>query len=258
MRILVTNDDGVTAPGLLSLVQEMRKIGDVFVLAPDHNWSASGHVKTMHRPLRISQVKLEDGTMALTSDGAPSDCVALALLGIIPEKIDLVVSGINPRANLGHDVTYSGTVTAAMEAAIWGIPGLAFSLDSPENHLGNLDYSVAGQFANQIVRKVINTHIPSNTILNINIPYLPEDEIEGIMVTRQGLRVYNDRLDERLDPRGRPYYWIGGDAPTGVPDEGTDIGALDQGYVSVSPLHLDLTAIEMIAIMKGWDWRITE
>jgi 5'-nucleotidase len=165
MNIFVTNDDGVNAPGLLTLVQEMRQIGNVFVLAPDHNWSASGHVKTMHRPMRINEIKLEDGTMALTSDGAPSDCVALALLGIFPEKIDLVVSGINPRANLGHDVTYSGTVTAAMEAAIWGVPGIAFSLDSPENHLGDLDYSVAGGFARHIVKTVINHHMPSITVL---------------------------------------------------------------------------------------------
>jgi 5'-nucleotidase len=256
MNILVTNDDGVTAPGLLSLAQEMRKIGNIFVLAPDHNWSASGHVKTLDRPLRVSEIKLEDGTMALTTDGAPSDCVALALLGILTEKIDLVVSGINPRANLGHDVTYSGTVTAAMEAAIWGIPGLAFSLDSPENHLGDLDYSVAGKYAGHIVSIVKYNRLPSGILLNINIPFLPEDEIKGIMITRQGLRVYRDKLDKRLDPRGRPYYWIGGDAPTGIPDEGTDFGALDRGYVSVTPLQLDLTAWDTVKIMKDWDWSI--
>src|SRR4030043_1904854 len=136
MHILVTNDDGINAPGLLALTQEMRAFGQVSVLAPDHNWSASGHVKTMHRPLRVKETPLADGSPAYASDGAPSDCVALGLLGFIPEKIDLVVSGINPNANIGHDVTYSGTVTAAMEAVIWGIPGIAISLDSPENHLG--------------------------------------------------------------------------------------------------------------------------
>src|SRR4030043_2257066 len=136
MHILVTNDDGITAPGLLALAKEMRRIGEVSVLAPDHNWSASGHVKTMHRPLRVKETQLADGSPAWASDGAPSDCVALGLLGFIPKKIDLVVSGINPNANIGHDVTYSGTVTAAMEAVIWGIPGIAISLDSPENHLG--------------------------------------------------------------------------------------------------------------------------
>ena len=139
MHILVTNDDGVQAPGLLALAQEMRKLGKVTVFAPDKNWSASGHVKTMERPLRVKEVLLADGTSAFASDGAPSDCVALPLLGLIEEQIDLVVSGINPNANVGHDVTYSGTVTAAMEAVIAGVKGIAVSLDSPEGsqrHVG--------------------------------------------------------------------------------------------------------------------------
>src|SRR5512137_295142 len=140
MHILVTNDDGVQAPGLLALAQEMRKLGQVTVLAPDRNWSASGHVKTMDRPLRVKEVVLADGTSALASDGAPSDCVALALLGVVKEKVDLVVSGINPHANIGHDVTYSGTVTAAMEAVIGGVAGIAFSLHAPEDFQGVLDY----------------------------------------------------------------------------------------------------------------------
>ena len=139
MHILVTNDDGVLAPGLLALAQEMRSLGQVTILAPDRNWSASGHVKTLDRPLRVKEVILADGTPALATDGAPSDCVALALLGLLPEPVDLVVSGINPHANLGHDVTYSGTVTAAMEAAIGGVPGVAVSLHSPENHIGELE-----------------------------------------------------------------------------------------------------------------------
>jgi len=124
IHVLVTNDDGVFAPGLLALAQEMRHIGQVTVLAPDHNWSASGHVKTMHRPLRVKDIRLEDGTPALATDGAPSDCVALAMLGLLSERVHLVVSGINPNSNFGHDVTYSGTVTAAMEAAIWVCPVL--------------------------------------------------------------------------------------------------------------------------------------
>src|SRR5512133_4312602 len=143
MHVLVTNDDGATAPGLLALVQELRTMGKVSILAPDRNWSASGHVKTMERPLRVKEVILADGTSALASDGAPSDCVALALLGVVKEKVDLVVSGINPHANIGHDVTYSGTVTAAMEAVIAGVKGIAVSLDSPEGHKGPLDYSTA-------------------------------------------------------------------------------------------------------------------
>jgi 5'-nucleotidase len=254
MHLLVTNDDGVSAPGLLALAEELRKKYQVTILAPDRNWSASGHVKTMHRPLRVKEVLLDDGVIALASDGAPSDCVALAMLGLIEERIDLVVSGINPNANLGHDVTYSGTVTAAMEASIWGIPGIAVSLDSPDNHLGDLDYGPAARVAAKVVSKVIKHQVRSKTVLNVNVPYLAEDEIRGYHITRQGLRVYRDRLDRRLDPRGRSYYWIGGEAPTGVREEGTDIGSLANGFVSITPLKLDLTALEMLTPLRDWDW----
>lgn len=254
MHLLVTNDDGVTAPGLLVLAEELRKSYQVTILAPDRNWSASGHVKTMHRPLRVKEVLLNNGSIALASDGAPSDCVVLAMLGLIPDDIDLVVSGINPNANLGYDVTYSGTVTAAMEAAIWGIPGVAVSLDSPDNHLGDLDYGPAAKVARKVVDKVIKNQLHSKIVLNVNVPYLADGKIKGYQITRQGLRVYRDRLDRRFDPRGRPYYWIGGDAPTGIPEEGTDFGALENGYVSITPLQLDLTAIDMLGSLQGWDW----
>lgn len=245
-HILVTNDDGVTAPGLLALVQEMRQLGRVTVLAPDKNWSASGHVKTMHRPLRVKEIQLADGTPAHTSDGAPSDCVALALLGLVPD-IDLVVSGINPNANLGHDITYSGTVTAAMEAVIAGIPGVAVSLDSPENHLDILDYGPAARVARKVAAEFLESGFPPETVININVPYLKDEQFKGLQITRQGTRVYRDQLVRREDPRGKPYYWIGGQAPTGIPDEGTDFGALQDGYVSVTPLKLDLTAPEGMA-----------
>ena len=246
IHILITNDDGVTAPGLFALVQEMRKLGKVSVLAPDKNWSASGHVKTMHRPLRVKEVRLQDGTVALTSDGAPSDCVALAILGIIDDPIDFVVSGINPNANIGHDITYSGTVTAAMEAVIGGIPGIAVSLDSPDNHLGILDYDPAARAAKNVIAQLWKTGLPQRTVVNINIPYLPFEEIQGILITRQGQRVYRDQLDRRIDPRGHSYYWIGGDTPTGVVEDGTDYGAIKAGFISVTPLQLDLTAYQSL------------
>jgi len=180
MHILVTNDDGAGAPGLFALVQEMRSLGKVTVLAPDHNWSASGHVKTLHRPLRVKEMPLTDGTLALACDGAPSDCVALAILGLLPEKIDLVVSGINPNANLGHDVTYSGTVTAAMEAAIWGLPGVAVSLDVPEGQAAAPDFGTAARLAGRVVRQIIQYGLPRNVLLNVNVPYLPEEQIQGM------------------------------------------------------------------------------
>lgn len=254
MNILVTNDDGITAPGLLALAQAIRDLGTVIVLAPDRNWSASGHVKTLERPLRVKEVPLADGTPGLTSDGAPSDCVALALLGLMPDKIDLVVSGINPYANLGHDVTYSGTVTAAMEAAIWGLPAVAVSLDTPDTHVGPIDYGPAAAVARRVVVGVLQNGLPKDTLLNVNVPYLPLEAIKGVLPTRQGLRVYRDLLVRREDPRGRPYYWIGGEAPTGVPEQGTDFGALEQGYVSVTPLHLDLTSYRTLDELRTWEW----
>jgi 5'-nucleotidase len=254
-QILVTNDDGVLAPGLLALTQEMRKLGNVTILAPDRNWSGGGHVKTLDRALRLREFRLEDGSQAFASDGAPSDCVSLAMLGYFKQKFDLVVSGINVGANLGHDVTYSGTVTAAMEAVIAGVPGVAVSLEVPEGHVGLIDFCPAARAASIAVQNVIAHGLPADTLLNVNVPALTTEEIKGFRVTRQGLRVYHSRLDERTDPRGRPYYWIGGDAPTGLPESGSDVGALSEGYVSITPLHLDLTAYRAISDLNTWEWR---
>jgi 5'-nucleotidase len=256
MNILVTNDDGVVAPGLLALAQAMRKIGNVNILAPDHNWSASGHVKTIDRPLRVREVHLADDSVAFASDGAPSDCVALAVCGFLTEKIDLVISGINPYANLGHDVTYSGTVTAAMEAAIWGIPAVAVSLDSPDNHLGMTDYSAAAEVAGWVVEAFSKYGLPPNSLINVNVPFIPLDQIKGLRITRMGLRVYHDKVDKRIDPRARPYYWVIGESPTGNPERGTDIGALSEGYVSITPLQLDLTAYHLMSEMNTWEWNM--
>lgn len=252
-HILVTNDDSVTAPGLLALALEMRKLGEVSILAPDRNWSGGGHVKTLDRPLRVREVFLADGTTAIASDGAPSDCVALALLGFFDHKFDLVVSGINSMPNLGHDVTYSGTVTAAMEALIWETPAIAFSLGAQDGQQA-AEYDSAGEIARQVVENCFRHQLPPGCLLNVNIPNLPLDQIHGFRNTRQGLRVYRDRLDRRMDPRGRPYYWIGGDAPTGIPEEGTDVGALSAGYVSITPLQLDLTMYSAIPALGDWDW----
>ena len=254
MEILVTNDDGVQAPSLLALVQALRKLdANITVLAPERNWSASGHVKTMHRPLRLSPTILADGSSAWQSDGAPSDCVALAMMGALEQDFDLLVSGINPNANIGLDVTYSGTVTAAMEASIWGKPGIAVSLDAPENHSGQLDYHSAAETAAKLTWQLAEhsngTH-PA-PIYNINIPYRPEGDYAGVMITRQGVRIYRDVLEKRIDPRGRPYYWIAGDPPSGVKEDGTDFGALAEGYISITPLKMDMTDFALLEKMRG-------
>lgn len=255
MHILVTNDDGVTAPGLLALVKGMRELDDVrvTVIAPNRNWSASGHVKTLGRPLRVDETTLADGTPALSTDGAPSDCVALALLGLT-DPVDLVVTGINPHANIGHDVTYSGTVTSAMEAVIGGVPGLAFSLETDHNE-NHHDYAAASEIARRVVERVIKSNgLPKGLLLSTNIPYLPIEEIKGCRITRLGSRIYRDELIKRDDPFGRPYYWIGGEHPTGemIPD--TDFGAINEGYVSVTPLQLDMTDREAMENFKDWEW----
>ncbi len=244
-HFLVTNDDGVFAPGLLALVEAVRKIpgSEVSVLAPDHNWSASGHVKTLTRPLRVREVKLADGSQALSCDGAPSDCVAIAIMGAIEKPIDVVVSGINPNANVGLDVTYSGTVTAAMEASINGKPGYAVSLDAPEHHQGELNFAPAAKAAADVILGLLadKTEKHKQPIWNINLPYREDGQFEGMLYTRQGVRLYRDVLEKRLDPQGKPYYWIGGEAPTGLMDEGTDYWAIKQGFISVTPLQMDMT-----------------
>lgn len=253
-HILVTNDDGVNAPGLLELVKAAESFGRVSVLAPERNWSASGHVKTIDRPLRVRTVRLANGKEAYACDGAPSDCVSLAQAGFLDEPVDLVISGINTSANLGHDVTYSGTVTAAMEAAIWAIPAIAFSLDTPPDASEPIDYHPSGEIARRIIEAALKNTIGDHLLLNVNFPYLPAEKIKGILITRMGLRVYHDKLDRRTDPRGLPYYWVIGETPTGIPERGTDIGALAEGYVSVTPLQLDLTAYQFLPELNTWGW----
>ncbi len=248
MNILVTNDDGYSAPGLLILKQALEKIGTVVVVAPDQNWSAGGHVKTLHKPLRLSKVQLADGSDAYASSGAPSDCVSLVLLGAIDFKPDLIVSGINPFANLSHDVTYSGTVTAAMEGALSGIPSIAVSVENADADPDAYEHAAA--FAAHLVPIVLERGLAREVLLNVNVPVGP---IKGVQITRMGQRVYNDKLDARIDPRGRPYYWIGGTVPTGIPDDGTDVGALHNGYISVTPIQMDMTAYRFQEALKGWE-----
>jgi len=253
--VLLSNDDGVDAPGLAVARQFLDEFADVVVVAPDHNWSASGHSKTMHKPLRVRSTRLADGSDALVTSGSPSDCVALALLGLLkrerpglPPRPDLIVSGINPGANVGQDLTYSGTVGAALEAVIAGISAIAVSVDAYEP----ADYSVAARFGALLARRLLDARLDPPLLLNVNVPALPEQEIRGVQITRLGRRLYRDALVERRDPRGEVYYWIGGDPPDGVPEEGTDIGALARGYVSVTPILLDLTDYARLSMLRDW------
>lgn len=250
-HILVTNDDGVHSPGLFALAKAMRELGDVSVVAPDKNWSACGHVKTMDRPIMVRTTKLEDGMHALMTDGAPSDCVALSLMGLIDRPVDLVVSGINPNANLGDDITYSGTVTSAMEGVINGVPGVAFSMQSPIDEV-EPDFHAAAQYCRQVAAKVLNEGLPKDTVLSVNIPFQPAIKVKGFKVTRQGKRIYHDELIHFDAPHGRKMVWIGGLPPTAELIEGTDYEALMEGFIAITPLQLNMTADHFIPQLKEW------
>ncbi len=250
MHILISNDDGIMAPGLLALAAAMREFGKVTVIAPEENQSANGHRKTLTKPLRINPTHLADGNPAYSSDGAPADCVAVAILGFVKEPVDLVISGINRGPNLGQDLTYSGTVSAAFEGAIHHKPSIAFSLNDRSLEA---DYTTAAEIARRVVQKIDGHRLPPLTLLNVNVPDLPLQQIAGMQITRQGTSEYRDELVPRTDPFGRPYYWIGGQHPTGdVNAEGTDMWAIYHGYVSITPIHLDMTAHAMIDDLKTW------
>jgi len=251
--ILLTNDDGINAPGLFALKRAMETVGEVVVFAPDHNWSAAGHGKTMHKPLRVYDAKLADGSPALITNGGPADCVALAVLGIVPQQPDLVMSGINLGANVAQDMTYSGTVAAAMEGLISGIPAVAISLATRQDSA--TDFACAARFAAILARKVLESGC-KHLLLNVNVPSPPHNEIAGVEITRLGRRIYHDVLVKRQDPRGHKYYWIGGEPPTGVIEDGTDIGALAANKISVTPLQLDLTAHHVLDELRSWQLRI--
>ncbi len=251
--IIVTNDDGYDAPGIVSLAEAMQDLGEVRVCAPASNQSASGHKITLHQNISYSRCEIGAGIPALAVAGTPADCIALSLLGLVDKRPDIVVSGINRGENMAQDLTYSGTVSAALEAAISGIPAVAFSLananaDSPA------DYQVAAKVALTIAETVLKQGLPPYTILNVNVP--PVDrlaDLRGIRLTRQGLRIYRDCLVEVAEGVVR----IGGEPPTAKTDElGTDVWAAHRDYVSITPVHLDMTAHRFMANLEAWDMRL--
>jgi 5'-nucleotidase len=250
--ILVTNDDGVDSPGLAALAKALRGVEEVCVVAPNRNWTAAGHTKTLDRPLRVARVTLPGTRLsAFSSDGSPSDCVALALLGLAPERPRLVVSGINTGPNMGSDITYSGTVSAAMEAVVSGVPGIAISLAD----YYQWDFGYSAQFAARLARRVLREGIDRDVLLNVNVPPLKRREIRGVQITSLGHREYRDELITRQDPFGRDYYWIGGGPPGGAGEPGTDLHAVANGYVSITPVQIDLTHRGLLDKIAAWKLR---
>lgn len=245
-RILVTNDDGIYSEGLRKLAAALRQVGEVTVVAPDREQSAASHALTLHRPLRLLQLEQKEWIV----DGTPTDCVNLAVLYLLKqERPDIVVSGINFGPNLGDDVTYSGTISAAFEGALLNIPSIAFSALIGEH----FSFERCAEFAAELTSLVLAGERDPSIVLNVNFPV---QQFKGVRVTRLGKRVYSEGVIERLDPRGRKYFWIGGDAPTWHQGEGTDFQAVEQGYVSITPLHLDLTHHESIPKLKGLEERL--
>jgi 5'-nucleotidase len=253
-RILVTNDDGIETRGLLALKQSLEPIGDVYVMAPATNQSAVGHSMTFMRPLRVRQRTLDDGSVGWSVDGSPTDAVGVAFLGYFGVSFDLVASGINDGSNLGDDITYSGTVGAAMEAVLSGCPAFAIS----QEWATDPDFGLAGRVAARVARNILEHGLGAGELLNVNLPASAADAADEHIVdlTRMGKRVYQDRLLERLDPRGVPYYWFGGPPPTGLAEPGTDFEAVVNGRVAVTPIQLDLTAQRLLERIHGWDWEL--
>src|SRR5690349_22035638 len=244
-RILLTNDDGIHSDGLIKLEEALKELGDVYVVAPTSEMSGASHSLTLARPLRIRQ--LDDRHWAI--DGTPTDCVTLALNKILPEaeRPDICVSGINHGGNLGDDATYSGTVAGALEATILGVPGLAVSLVAREH----FDFTEAARFAVLATKKILREGLPDGTLLNMNVP---QGDIKGVQVTRQGIKNARPVITEHIDPRGKPYFWIGEQYFRSNAEDGTDYRAIEEGYVSITPLKSDMTDHGALSSLESWNY----
>lgn len=248
MKILVSNDDGVHSDGLAALVNEIKSLGHVTVVAPDRERSAVGHSLTFFRPLRVRKIAEDECSIVYATDGTPSDCVLLGIYELMDERPDLVISGINRGANLGDDLTYSGTVSAAMEGVIHGVPGFAISQTAYET----MHWTTAAAFARRIAVALRDHALPPKTFLNVNVPNVPLDAVRGIEITTQGESIYEQRLIRREDPRGDEYYWITGAIPRGERVPGTDFAALLDHRVSVTPIQLNLTHHAFVDELRTW------
>jgi 5'-nucleotidase len=253
-RILVTNDDGIESRGLLALKKALDALGETTVVAPDTNQSAVGHQKTLMRPLRVRERTLTDGSIGYSVDGSPTDAVSLAFLGYFGHGFDLVASGINYGANLGDDITYSGTVSAAMEAVINGCPAFAIS----QEYYQHPDFTLAAHAALTVAKNILEHGLSPGELINVNVPALGDEEFGGFEVTRLGKRVYQDELIERKDPRGIPYFWIGGPPPSGLAVPGTDFHAVVNRRIAITPIHLDLTGRRLLKRLRTWAWQLED
>ncbi|HZK25495.1 MAG TPA: 5'/3'-nucleotidase SurE [Oscillospiraceae bacterium] len=250
MRVLVTNDDGVYAEGIQALAQEITKIAETYVVAPDHEQSATGHAITMHRPLLAEEVKYHHlpELSPWKVNGTPADCVKLAVEALLPHKPDLVISGINRGANLGTDVLYSGTVSAAIEGVVLGIPAIAVSL--AEYHDPHYEYAAA--FTARLAKQFMQQKQEGEMLLNVNVPGCAAEEIRGVAVNRLGVRHYKNPFEKRTDPRGRSYYWLAGEIVDLEGENDTDVAAIKAGKISITPIQHDLTNFLLLDKVREW------
>lgn len=246
--LLLTNDDGIAAPGLYALSQELCKIGEVVVVAPSAERSAVGHAITLSDPLRVWDYERDGSFYGYAVNGTPADCVKIAYWAILERKPDVVVSGINLGINTGINTIYSGTVSAATEGAILGIPSFAISLTT----YCDPDFRFAVKFARKLTHKLLEKGLPQGIYLNVNVPACPEREIKGVSITRQGMAVFKEEFDKRIDPHGRVYYWLTGQKVDKETDENVDDGAILANMVSVTPVHYDLTRYDFIETLREW------
>ncbi len=245
MIILVSNDDGVYSDGIQALAEKLKKLAKIVVVAPDREQSASSHSITLHRPLRISTIKKD----VYGVSGTPTDCISLGVNEILKKSPDLIVSGINKGANLGNDVHYSGTVSAAMEGAIMGVPSIAVSLVTRED---KVSYDFSATFAAGLSKQVLKKGLPPGIMLNVNIPNLPKNRIKGYQYCTMGRRNYGDIIVEKIDPRGRKYYWIGGDEAGFEDIKGSDCNAILSRYISITPLTVNITDYPFLEEIRNW------
>lgn len=249
-KILITNDDGIYAPGIKSLWKAMKEIGQVEVIAPENEQSAVGHAITISDPLRVHKIHRSDGFTGFAVGGTPADCVKIGIRSLLKESPDIIVSGINLGENTGTNIIYSGTVSAATEGTMLGIPSVAFSLDATKDP----DFSPAESIAIKIVEKVLKNGLPQKTLLNVNIPAVPASAIKGFKITSQGNVIFKDIFERREDPKGKIYYWMTGNKIDPDQDIEKDHRAVQEGYVSITPIHYRLTNHEFMDELKGWDF----
>ncbi len=248
MRIMLTNDDGINAPGLYALQARMRKTDEIAIVAPDSERSAVGHAITTVDPLRVIEVKRNGSLYGLAVSGTPADCVKIAIKALLPWRPDMVISGINQGPNTGMNAIYSGTISAATEATMLGIPAFAVSLDS----FTSREFAPAAAFAGRLAKTIARRKLPPGVLLNVNFPALPARRVRGVRVTRQGMARFSEEFHKRMDPRGHAYWWLGGEMLEAEEEDGTDSAALREGYISVTPIHYDMTAFGSLEKIEGW------